>query len=136
MIKKFAPPTRGGIKKTEVDEQLRFSFSYFTNDDELCPKVFTANYTQKLAERLKELSTWTLKRFTERPVPAVRNHRITWSDTSRPAGFTHLPQQVRDAEAWQFSITVNEHGRVHGLLIGATFYVIWLDCDHRLYPQK
>jgi hypothetical protein len=37
-------------------------------------------------------------------------------------------------EGWQFCLTANEHGRVHGIIIDDTFYVIWLDHDHQLYP--
>jgi hypothetical protein len=125
MIKKVVPQAGDGIKKTEVNEQLRFSFEYFTHDDELSPQVFAEAYLPKLLERLKGLSSWTLKQFT----------RTTWSATSRPNGFTHLPEQIREGNAWQFSISANEHGRVHGLLVGSTFYVVWLDCNHNLYPQ-
>jgi hypothetical protein len=137
LIRKQQPPAVSQIKKTEVpDEGLRFSFRYFCNDEELCPKNgFSKNYTQKLAERLKELSAWTVARFTGETLPEVKNHRINWPDTSRATGFRSLPAQVRDGEAWQFSITRNEHGRVHGLLIGHTFYVVWLDVEHKLYPK-
>jgi hypothetical protein len=124
------------IGKTEVgSELLRFSFSYFNNDAQLCPRIFAEHYTQKLMERLKELSRWTLRRFTETRSSAVRNHFITWSDTARPGGFAHLPQQLRDGPAWQFGISANEYGRVHGLLVGAIFYVVWLDYHHQLYPK-
>jgi hypothetical protein len=136
MIKKVVPQMGDGIKKTEVNEQLRFSFKYFTHDDELSPQVFAEAYLPKLLERLKGLSSWTLKQFTGTTVKAIRNHSITWSETSRPNGFTHLPEQIREGNAWQFSISANEHGRVHGLLVGSTFYVVWLDCNHNLYPQR
>jgi hypothetical protein len=135
LIKKTTPPVGDGIKKTEVEEPLRFSFRYFTNDADLCPKSYIDNYAQKLAERLKELSNWTLKRFTSDFQQEVKNHRINWAQTSRKDGFGNiLPPQVRDSEPWQFSVTRNEHGRVHGFLIGNTFYIVWLDCNHRLYP--
>jgi hypothetical protein len=135
-MKKTSPMAGDLIRKTEVDaELLRFSFSYFSNDAQLCPRVFTEHYTQKLMERLKELSRWTLKRFTETRSTAVRNHSINWSETSRPDGFAHLPQQLRECRAWQFSISANEYGRVHGLLVGAIFYAIWLDYHHQLYAK-
>jgi hypothetical protein len=135
-MKKTSLKTGAGIRKTEVGcELLRFSFSHFSNDAQLCPRVFTEHYTQKLMERLKELSRWTLKRFTETRSMAVRNHSITWPETSRPDGFAHLPQQLREDPAWQFSISANEYGRVHGLLVGAIFYVVWLDFHHQLYPK-
>jgi len=44
-----------------------------------------------------------------------------------------LNQQLRDSEPWQFEITKTAHGRVHGLLIDDTFYVVWIDPQHLLY---
>lgn len=133
MIRK-AERQGGQIPKTAIREEcLRFSFQYFSGDDDLCPGVYTQQYTEKLIERLRDLSSWTISRFVTRCEKAVRNHRIQWDETGRPDGFAHLPQQLRDCEAWQFNVTSNEHGRVHGLLIDSTFYVIWLDCNHRLY---
>ena len=47
--------------------------------------------------------------------------------------FLNANEQLRAEEAWQFEITRNAHGRVHGLLVGETFYVVWIDPDHLLY---
>ena len=135
-MKKTSLKTGAGIRKTEVGGELLWvSFSHFTNDAEICPRVFTEHYTQKLMDRLKELSQWTLKRITETRSMAVRNHSITWSETSRPDGFAHLPQQLREDPAWQFSISANEYGRVHGLLVGAIFSVVFSSIHHQLYPK-
>ncbi len=37
---------------------------------------------------------------------------------------------------YQFSLSSNEHGRVHGFFIDEVFYIVWLDPDHLLYPAK
>jgi len=44
-------------------------------------------------------------------------------------------EQVVDTP-YQFSLSSNEHGRVHGFLIDEVFYIVWLDPDHQLYPAK
>jgi len=140
MIKKQQPPitSASGIKKQVYsDAKLRFSFSLFdASDKEVCPDVFDDRYTHTLMVRLKDLSSWTVKQFVGQYNKAVRNHEIDWSDTSRPNGFSHLNEQYREAPAWQFSVSSNKHGRVHGVIIDDTFYVIWLDCDHKLYPSS
>lgn len=138
MVKKSRlPPPPGPIRKTDVrGERLAFSFRFFTDDEALCPRNRPDDYTQTLMERLRDLSNWTVADFVEKRSKTVRNHPITWSETSRAAGFAHLPEQVRDEPAWQFSLSANEHGRVHGLLIGSLFHVVWLDCNHQLYPQR
>lgn len=138
MVKKAKLPERlGPIRKTEVrDERLTFSFRFFANHANVSPDEHPDGYTQKLMERLRDLSSWTVAEFTERRNKAVRNHPIDWSETSCAAGFHHLPDQVKDGPAWQFSISANEYGRVHGLLIGSIFHIVWLDCNHQLYPMS
>ncbi len=125
-----------GIKQVSSgDARLRFSFQFFdVTDDELCPKAFADGYTQTLMCRMRDISTWTVQEFITPKGKAVRNHTIAWPETSRPDGFAHLPEQYEAYQAYQFTLTANEHGRVHGFLMNDTFQVVWLDCNHRLYP--
>jgi hypothetical protein len=37
---------------------------------------------------------------------------------------------------YQFSLSTNEHGRVHGFFIDEVFYIVLLDPDHLRYPGK
>lgn len=135
-MKKTKTVPQGAIQKEKApDVELRFSFKYFdASDAELCPPVFRDNYTQTLMERLKALSSWTVQQFTGAQNKSIRNHTHDWEKTSRPKGFQHLNEQLRSYQSWQFQLTSNAHGRVHGLLIGNIFYIIWLDQDHKLYP--
>ena len=138
-MKKTSIIPSGNIQKGPiVDEELRFSFKYYDDSDsELCPPLFHENYTQVLMRRLKNLSSMKMKEFTTQfssRGSALRIHKHDWSETSRPQGFLHLPKHLAGSEGWQFQLTANEHGRVHGIIIGHTFYVIWLDKDHKLYP--
>lgn len=113
---------------------MRFSFKLFDGtDEEACPVVFRDGYTRTLMERLRDLSGWKVSDFMARPNKAIRNQTIDWAKTSRPNGFTNLNEQYSDYQPWQFGLSANEHGRVHGLIIGECFYVIWLDCDHKVY---
>lgn len=68
------------------------------------------------------------------PSMGIRAHRIDFSETSEVGGFTCLNTQLRGKPAYQFSISANQHGRVHGYIVGQIFYVIWLDPCHKLYP--
>jgi hypothetical protein len=43
--------------------------------------------------------------------------------------------QIAYEEAWQFELTRQQDWRVHGILIDDTFFVIWLDANHLLYPR-
>lgn len=135
MVKKTRLPISiGNIQKTDVkNELLTFSFKHFINHDSLSPEEHPVGYTQMLMERLRDLSLWRVSEFTQRCDGGVRNHRITWSKTAHPAGFNHIPEQVRAGEEWQFALS-RRNGRVHGLLIGSVFHIVWLDCHHQLYP--
>lgn len=116
---------------------MRFSFKLFdTSDEDVCPPEFQNGYTKSLMLRLRDLSTWKVSQFLNTYSKSTRNHMIAWDKTARPDGFVHLNEQYQAYPAWQFSVSANEHGRVHGLLIGNCFYVIWLDSNHAVYPGK
>lgn len=60
------------------------------------------------------------------------NHKIDFSNTTEPAGFVHLPEQVEPEEYWQFAVQEHHTWRVHGFFIASVFYIVWLDPDHQL----
>jgi hypothetical protein len=123
------------MRKTEADPELRFSFKFFDpSDGEMCPAAFNEGYTQTLMQRLRDLSSWKVKQFTGAMDQSIRNHQHDWAKTSRPKGFANLNTYFRAYPGWQFCLTANAHGRVHGILIDDTFHVIWLDQGHNLYP--
>ena len=91
-------------------------------------------YLSKLLERLRDLSHTTLTAF-KTPGNSLRSHNIDFADTSEPNGFASLNSQLRDSDAWQCQISSNEHGRLHGILIEETFYIVWIDPCHLLYSE-
>ncbi|MBV7437297.1 hypothetical protein [Aeromonas sp. sif2416] len=93
-----------------------------------------AAYFCKVIDRLKDLSSFTSLEFTSNRNPAIKSHCIDWETTSEPAGFSHLNEQFQSLSPYQFAISRNEHGRVHGFFNGDVFHVVWLDPDHQLYP--
>jgi hypothetical protein len=137
VTKSVERPSKSAVLKNNPDPSLKFSFKLYHNDDgEICPPLVREGYTQTLMERLKGLSSWTVREFTGKQDKSVRNHTHDWSGTARPQGFPHLNEHYRAYPGWQFCLSANEHGRVHGIIIDDTFYVIWLDHNHVLYPEK
>jgi hypothetical protein len=124
----------GGIKKSTVpNPTLRFSFKFFdASDTEVCPPLFRDGYVHQLMARLKAISSWTVSDFCTHKGKSIRNHPIDWARTSRPSGF-QLPEQYDAYVPYQFSVSANEGGRVHGLLIDDTFHIVWLDQNHAVY---
>lgn len=90
------------------------------------------NYLGKLLERLKAVCAFQLQEFLSNRSESLRCHPIDFTTTSEPDGFP-LNEQLRQSPPHQFAISANEHGRVHGFLVGNTFYVVWLDPAHKLY---
>jgi len=113
---------------------LRFSFKYLdTTHPAFGVRRCGIGYYVRLLERLRDLSTLTVAEFRMRRSKAMRVHPIDFADdpvSVRSFGLRGVPA---DERAWQFSLTANEHGRVHGFLMGDTFFIRWLDPDHNLY---
>ncbi len=119
----------------QVDGILKFSFKNLdlTSNSKFGIHRCKEGYFQKLLERLRDLSCMKDSEFRTARSSSLKIHKIDWSTTSEKGGFTSLNDQLRSLEAWQFEITRNEHGRVHGFLLGDTFFIIWVDPDHQLY---
>jgi hypothetical protein len=66
-------------------------------------------------------------------------HKIFFEDTSEKDGFVGAPgvdkDQIGYLEAWQFQVCDATDWRVHGFILDETFYIVWLDPLHRLYPR-
>lgn len=124
-------------RKNELpDDLIRFSLRHFSVNDKFCyPLKNQDSYYPSLLERMKELSNFKVSEFRTNKARSLRCHTHDWSKTSEPEGYAQLSDQLRECEPWQFCLSANEHGRVHGILIDEVFYIIWIDVEHKLYPQ-
>lgn len=134
-------PNGGSIPKPELPpriEGLQFSFKFLDLDsnDKFSVTDREAAYFVKLLERFKDVCGITHSDFIACRSSSLKSNKIDFSRSSEPKGFTCLNPQLRAyaAQAFEFEITRNEHGRVHGFLRENVFYVIWLDPRHRLFP--
>ena len=95
-----------------------------------------AKYFIKMLERLKSLSTLTVKNIRDNHSIALRAHPIDWEKTTEKKGFDNLNEQLCQLEPYQFSVSQKAHGRVHGFFIENVFFIVWFDPDHKLYSSK
>ncbi len=127
----------GKMRAGTPDTQQRISFS-FRHIEQAHDKFHYAErdaaYFCKVLERLSAMSNFTVQEFHAMRSSAVRAHPIAWEGTSEPEGFANLNEQLRSSKPFQFAVSANEHGRVHGFFVDHVFFVVWLDPDHRLYP--
>jgi len=73
--------------------------------------------------------------FTSNRSRTLRSHPIEWHNTSENGFGFPMEEQIVDVP-YQFSLSANDKGRVHGFFILNTFYLVWLDKNHALYPDK
>ncbi len=126
------------IKPTKLKpfQGISFSFKYYqdSNSKFSCSEKEVI-YWLTLLDRLKALSSLTAQELLVNRSSTLRCHPIKWEDTSE-SGFS-LPNEEQLVDTpYQFSLSSNEHGRVHGFFIDEIFYIVWLDRDHLLYPTK
>lgn len=115
---------------------LSFSFRYFVDRPPFEVARGGPGYLLTLLERLRDLGPLTALELQTNRNPALRCHQIDWTATTERGGFAHLNSSIRSqAVPYQFSLSGNAHGRVHGFFIGDVFYVVWLDPEHQLYPR-
>ena len=136
-IKANQPPAQGGRipaqKPPLTDDKVAFSFKHL----DLTSAKFSlghckTTYLQKFLERLKALNGMVADEIRANKSKSLRAHSIDWKDTTEKTGFS-LTEQLRNLPAWQFEISSNEHGRVHGFFIDRIFFVVWIDPNHMLY---
>jgi hypothetical protein len=116
---------------------LSFSLKYLQDHPHFDPSGRNVDYFRTLLARIRDLCTLQVLEFRNQRSKTLRIHRIEFGDARvTVTGFGIPGGEEYDEEAWQFALSANEHGRVHGFLIADTFYVRWLDPDHNLYARK
>lgn len=128
---------KGVIKAQKVeDDFIIFSFKYLdSNDSDFQFNRQQAAYYVSIIDRLKNICCIKTSEFTSiQGRRSLRIHRINWGDTNVTKNGFGIPQRTElDDDAWQFSISVNAHGRVHGALVDNILFIRWLDPDHNLF---
>lgn len=145
MARNFNPPktsknTRyiASHKSRDVthSDLVKFSFKYMAVDHEIFGlRNRDEAYFMSCIYRLKHISSFNCSELKYPTVKALRNHFIRWEDTSQKCFGLPNEEQLVD-RPFQFGISANEHGRVIGFFIDSTFYVVWLDAEHRVYASS
>lgn len=131
----------GRVNTTQQDALLKeggiiFSFRYL----DLNHKKFNYNdtnvvYFHKLIERLRDVSQIRVKEIGAKG-KTLRCHPIDWNDTTETCFGIPNEEEIVNDGGFQFAISSNAHGRIHGFFIGNIFCVVWLDPYHKLYKKQ
>ena len=114
-------PVTFSFKYLDVQGNAKFLFQHCDGE-----------FLEHLILELQRLSAGTVSEFCEYDHER-QSHAIRFGETTEPAGFTHLGEQVEPEEFWQFGFRRDRPWRVHGFFIDSVFYIVWLDPHHRLY---
>ncbi len=131
------PPASKTPPRHPAAERVTLSFRYFRERAPFVTLNVGGNYAGVLLERLSAVCAMTVKEMKESRGKPLRCHPIRFEETSEAGGFEHIKfGLIETTEPYQFSLTSNKHGRVHGFFVGTVFYVVWVDPTHALYPKK
>lgn len=140
-FRKSTPPARNSsisqarqLAAERATELINFSFKYLDGShNKFNFHFYASDYFCEVLNRAKDISGWTKQEVLSNRSASLRAHPIEWSDTSEVSGFNFPRHEEIIDTPYQFAVSVNAHGRIHGLFIYNTFYIVWLDKDHRLY---
>src|ERR1700677_639827 len=140
-IQAGAAPKGGGIPTPTVPTgTVLFSFRYVDfSIPELRLDQVSPGYFEQFVAKLIQVSKFTTREFqTDRGIcRALHSHSFDFGLCNVPAGYAHInPLALWYGKHWQFSITVNEHGRIFGFFEGDVFYVVWFDPTHHVDPKR
>lgn len=117
-------------------QKLNFSFEFYDiSEQTYCLSNFTSEQVKIAMTRLKEISTLTFEELR-------RNDRVfhfgsvTWEKTIKKNGFENKVLDV--LPPFHFALlNVNEQlCRVYGAYYQGTFYIVWFDLNHEIWPTK
>jgi hypothetical protein len=137
-VKRISPP-----HPEPETERIRFSFKYLDSEhpDFRIPNC-PAEFFQALLCQIKEYENYTEDQFTN------INHQdnrvqFYFPDTAYPDGFDFLNIELQTDHGWEIKVAPNakRHSaeaawRAYGFLVGSVFYFVWLDLEHKLFPDN
>lgn len=126
------PKRDSKIPVPQVKPHISFSLKYWENTEDFNYNDKDKHYFMSLIDRIKCLCGISVTEFRTTRNASIRIHPIKWEETSR-RGFGMRNPELNDSDAWQFSVSRNAHGRVHGFFIADVFYIRWFDPDHNLF---
>ncbi|MEG4856290.1 hypothetical protein QUB75_03960 [Microcoleus sp. K1-B6] len=122
------------VVKIQIPEGVSFYFRYYQDDKEqFSIGGRDAKYLASLLRRLRDLSQLNAQEIINNQSKSLRCHGIVWKNTTEPNGFGIPNEDILINIPYQFQISANEYGRVHGFFSENVFYIVWLDPDHNLY---
>jgi hypothetical protein len=114
------------VERPVYNMPVRFSFKHLDFDNpKFLPSECCTDYFVRFFETLRKFSAWRVGDFIDQN-NNERRHIINFEQSSEPGGFQNVPGLDPDQQ-WN-------RWRAHGILLEDTFYIIWFDEHHNLFP--
>ncbi|CCF83415.1 hypothetical protein [Nitrolancea hollandica] len=133
MPKKVKPQ----VRKSELpdDQHVQFSFKFYDSiRSDYCLSNGTPEQVRTALNRLKEISAKTFKQLQqERRV--LHFGEVDWSETREKEGFPDPQANVLSAFHFALLGVNGQLARVYAAWDGTTFYIVWFDLQHHIWPS-
>lgn len=117
------------------EEQINFSFRYYdTRNNKYCISCWEKHLIAKALNALKDISNKTYGEINHSRT-TYHFYPVRWEQTIEKSGFPC--RGANELEAFHFALVgVNgQLARVYGSLYKNTFYIIWFDLNHIIWPS-
>ncbi len=127
--------TNQRIKPTKVREDaISFSYRYLKKTTKFDYERRKARYFCKVIDRLRDISSYTPTELKTSRSRSLRCTPIDWDREGLTESCFGLPHEDELADQpYEFEISANKYGRIHGFFVDTVFYIVWLDPDHNLF---
>lgn len=130
-VKRIVPDN---IKQDTEKKKVLFSFESLERNEYFNLDGTCVRWSSDLFDAMQEASKITMKdihagKYSGKTSP-FRIHRH--EDAKPPCS---ISDNIQLDDLWQIRISLSKGG-IHGLFVDNIFYVIWLDPQHNLYPDK
>jgi hypothetical protein len=115
---------------------IRFSFQYYDAfDDKYCLSKGSPEQVREALVRLGEINRNTFSEMDQKKKFYNFHPILDWGETKEAGGFPY--SELNSLTAFQFSLPKVNGGkaRVFGAFSGETFYVVWFDLNHQIWPS-
>lgn len=110
-----------------------FSFYHFDSDSE-CPSTWNSDEMKSLFTSLKLASSMTWQQVRSTGGQARNAQGIAYKPVSLKQAARKLPGNL--AEDIDLSeMRISDRARIFGVRNEATYYIVWLDKDHQVFPE-
>lgn len=116
------------------DKKVLFSFESLERNEYFNLDGTCVRWSSDLFDAMQQASKITMKEiYAGKYSGKTSPFRIHRHEEAKPP--CSVPDNILLDELWQIRISLSKGG-IHGLFIDNIFYVLWLDPQHNLYPDK